>query len=137
MDGRKGKECGVSYTLKVEPRGNYLYITVTGDNSVETVSRYLSEVRALCLQHNCPNVLIVENLTGPSLDTFSIYDLIARKSEETAQVFHRIAYVDLNPLHNSDAMKFAENVAVNRGVPAQVFSTIADAEKWLESQVKA
>jgi hypothetical protein len=40
-----------------------------------------------------------------------------------------IAYVDVNGA--SDLMHFAETVAVNRGLPIAVFSTIADAETWL------
>jgi hypothetical protein len=31
-------------------------------------------------------------------------------------------------------MQFAETVAVNRGLPVVVFSTVADAEKWLLSE---
>jgi hypothetical protein len=31
-------------------------------------------------------------------------------------------------------MKFAETVAVNRGLPVKVFSTVSDAEKWLVEQ---
>jgi len=30
-----------------------------------------------------------------------------------------------------DLMKFAETVAVNRGLPVMVFSSVSDAEKWL------
>jgi hypothetical protein len=42
-----------------------------------------------------------------------------------------IAYVDVNA--EGDLMQFAENVAVNRGFPVAVFSSVADAEKWLLS----
>jgi hypothetical protein len=31
-------------------------------------------------------------------------------------------------------MKFAETVAVNRGLPVTVFSSVNDAEKWLLSK---
>ena len=124
----------MSYTLNVEPRSSYLYITVTGENSYDTVSRYLSDVYALCLRYKCPNVLIVENLVGPSLNTLGIYDLISKKSEQTLQVVGSIAYIDINPEHDKQAMKFAENVAVNRNVTVRVFSSIPAAEEWLLSQ---
>ena len=32
---------------------------------------------------------------------------------------------------NGDAMRFAEDVAVNRGFPVRVFRSVADAERWL------
>ncbi len=31
----------------------------------------------------------------------------------------------------SDLMKFAETVAVNRGLPVKVFASVSDAERWL------
>jgi hypothetical protein len=43
-----------------------------------------------------------------------------------------IAYVDVNAEGN--LMRFAQTVAVNRGLPIAVFPTVADAEKWLLSQ---
>jgi hypothetical protein len=44
--------------------------------------------------------------------------------------------VDINPAHNKNEMAFAENVAVNRGVNVQIFTTIHAAERWLEKQGK-
>jgi hypothetical protein len=58
----------MSYTLNVEPKSSYLYITVTGENSYDNIVRYLSEVRDMCRKYECSNVLVVENLAGPSLD---------------------------------------------------------------------
>jgi hypothetical protein len=40
-----------------------------------------------------------------------------------------IAYVDVNA--QGSLMKFAEDVAVNRGLRVRVFGTVADAERWL------
>ncbi len=120
------------YTLNVEQRSNYLYITVTGDNSYDTVRSYLSEVRSKCLQYDFPNVLIAENLAGPSLDIFSIYELVSRNSEQALPVIGKLAIVDINPAHKLEDMEFAENVAVNRGLTVKAFATIQSAEEWLE-----
>ncbi len=30
-------------------------------------------------------------------------------------------------------MKFAESVALNRGIPVRLFASVADAGKWLEN----
>ena len=57
----------MSYTLNVEQKSGYLCINVRGDNTYDTVQHYLSEIPAICLQYKCPNILIVENLVGPSL----------------------------------------------------------------------
>jgi urocanate hydratase len=44
-------------------------------------------------------------------------------------MYTAFAYVDVNA--DGDLMQFAETAAVNRGVPVAVFSTVADAERWL------
>jgi hypothetical protein len=121
------------YVLNVESKSSYLYITVIGENSYDNVARYLSEVRDMCAKYECPNVLIAENLVGPSLNIGRIYDLVSTASTQTSPVVRKIAYVDINPEHIANAMKFAENVAVNRDVFVRVFSTIHAAEEWLVS----
>lgn len=125
----------MSHVLTLEPKGSYLVVTVTGDNTPEDVAGYLSEVREACLKHQFARVLIVENLRGPSLRTFSIHDIVTRSSQSVWPEIHRIAYVDVNPEHNVGAMRFAETVAVNRGVNVRVFANVADAARWLEDQI--
>jgi len=126
----------MSYSLQFEPRSTYVYITVTGENSVDSKNGYLAEVHAWCLQHKYPNVLIVENLSGPGLGTYNIFELVSRKSTGASQVLGRLAYVDINPEHDPKAMEFAEDVAVNRGIPVRIFATVREAEMWLESQAR-
>jgi hypothetical protein len=122
------------YSLSVEKRSNYLFITVTGDNAINTVRDYLAEVRHLCQQHDTPNVLIVENLEGPSLDIFSMYNVISQGSEQALPVVGKIAYVDINPAHKVEDLEFAEDVAVNRGLIVKVCPTIRAAEEWIEKK---
>jgi hypothetical protein len=126
----------VPYILNFERRGSYLYVAVTGENSPENIIHYLAEVRDLCDRYKCTDVLIAENLEGPGLDKFSIFDIISKVSEQTIKVVTNIAYVDINPAHNKDEMVFAETVAVNRGVNVQIFKTIHAAERWMEKQGK-
>ena len=40
-----------------------------------------------------------------------------------------VAYVDVNAAGH--LMKFAENVAANRGLPVTVFASVSEAETWL------
>ena len=125
----------MSHVLTLEPKGSYLVVTVTGDNTPEDVAEYLSEVREACLKHQFARVLIAENLQGPSLRIFSIHDIVTRSSQSVWPEIHRIAYVDLNPEHSRSGMHFAETVAVNRGVNMRVFSNVTDAAQWLEDRV--
>ena len=43
----------------------------------------------------------------------------------------RVAFVDVNPEHNSVAMHFAETLAVNRGVIVRMFGSVSEADAWL------
>ncbi len=95
------------------------------------MANYLSEVRDKCVEHHCPNVLIEENLRGPSLGTGIIYNVVTEAGDRVWPVVRRIAYVDVNPEHNTEAMQFAKTVAVNRAVNMRLFSRVVDAEKWL------
>ena len=121
----------MSYVLSVENKGAYLHITVTGDNTPENVANYLSEVRDKCVEHQCSSVLIEENLKGPSLDLGIVYTIVTEAANRVWPVVQRIAYVDVNLEHHLESMRFAETVAVNRGVNVRLFSRIVDAEQWL------
>jgi hypothetical protein len=121
----------VAYQLTVEQKEGYLHIRVSGENSPETVRAYLQEVLSVCLQKNCPIVLIEENLWGPGLGVFDIHQIASEGSKRTWPTVRRIAYVDTNKEHSQSNMQFAETVAVNLGVNVKVFPTVKEAEEWL------
>jgi hypothetical protein len=121
----------LSYLLNLNNKGNFLHVKVTGDNTPENVSGYLSDVLKYCLEHNCHDVLIEENLSGPGLEIFEIFNIASHGAKNALFAIRQIAYVDLNPEHSSKSMDFAETVAGNRGLFVKIFSTVHDAEKWL------
>jgi len=124
----------VSYQLTIEQKPAYLHIIVTGDNSRETVMQYMEEVMRECTNRNCGNVLVEERLEGPRLGTFDVFSMVSEGAKRFLGTFHAMAYVDVNG--DSGLMQFAENVAVNRGIPIQIFSNVPDAEKWLLHQTR-
>jgi hypothetical protein len=130
-------EARMSYQLSFERQPGFLHFRVTGDNRRETVAAYFAEVRRTCEQTKCPNVLIEENLAGPSLAMMDVFEVVAKGSERIWPAIERLAYVDVNPEHNAGAMQFAETVAVNRGVPVRFFSSVRDAEEWLLAEIAA
>ena len=75
------------------------------------------------------NVLVEENLSGRRLETWDVYQVASDSSAHARGIFKSVAYVDVNA--GGDLMKFAETVANNRGVPLNVFATVAEAEQWL------
>ncbi|HZV54004.1 MAG TPA: hypothetical protein VFF82_03605 [Rhodocyclaceae bacterium] len=117
------------YELTIIQERTYLHATVRGLNTSENVRHYLEEIIRECAARNCNRVLVEERLEGPRLDTIDVFQIV---SEESGRVIGRLAamaYVDMNA--SGDLMRFAETVAVNRGLPVKVFQSVGDAEKWL------
>jgi hypothetical protein len=118
----------VRYQLTFERKPRYLHATVTGTNTRENVMGYLDEVRRECEASGCTRVLIEERLVGPRMDMVSILEIVTQSGKDAVGLFEAIAYVDVIAQGHT---KFAETVAVNRGLPVAVFGTVADAEQWL------
>jgi len=120
----------MSYKLTITQEPDYLHAIVTGRNTKENVVGYLEELRRECVARGCTQVLIEERLEGPRIGTMDVFNIASEMSARAREFFEAIAYVDVNAVNDRN-MKFAETVAVNRGVRGKVFSSIQDAEKWL------
>ena len=119
----------MSYQLTITEKPSYVHALVTGTNSRENVEDYLRDIMRECAARKCVRVLIEERLEGPRLDTLTVFHIVSEGSRRAQGDFEAIAYVDVNAEGN--LMKFAETVAVNRGLPVMVFSSVAKAEEWL------
>ena len=119
----------MTYKLTIDQKPTYLHAIVTGRNSRENVARYLEEILRECTARSCSRVLIEERLEGPRLGTLDVFEIASEGRSKTQGKLKAIAYIDVNA--EGDLMQFAEDVAVNRGLPMAVFATVADAEKWL------
>jgi urocanate hydratase len=121
----------MSYTLTITQEADYLHALVTGTNSKENVAAYLEELRRECYARNSFRVLIEERLEGPRLRTMEVYQIVSEGGLSQVRI-DAMAYVDVNA--EGDLMKFAETLAVNRGLPVRLFSSVANARKWLSEE---
>lgn len=119
----------MTYQLSIEQKPAYLHATVTGENTKENILGYIAELLEVCRARGCFRVLIEERLDGPRLDICDVFEIASEGSGRASGTMKAIAYVDVHAV--GDMMKFAENVAVNRGLPLAIFPTVAEAEKWL------
>ena len=119
----------MTYKLTITQKPTYLHIVVTGQNSKKTILQYFDEIHRECTARGCFRILIEERLEGPRLGVIDVFQIVSDESSKDRGFFKAIAYIDINA--ESDLMEFAEDVAVNRALPVVVFSTVADAEKWL------
>lgn len=127
----------MNYTFKADLKEGYLHAHVQGDNDPPTVRRYLRDILNACAREDCPNVLIEENLEGTRLGMGDIFDIISEKSGAVRPMVRLAAYVDANVRGSQSNMKFAETVAVNRGIKVRAFATVAEAEAWLRKTLKS
>jgi hypothetical protein len=121
----------MSYQLTLHPKPAYLHAVVTGENTRENVAGYLGDIRRECQARGWRRVLVEERLQGARLGTSDVFAVVMEEAGRAAGLFEAIAYVDVNA--GGDMMKFAENVALGRGIPVRLFSTVAEAGKWLEN----
>ena len=119
----------MSYQLEIERHPTYLHASVTGQNSADAVIQYMSDIRAECEKQSCFCVLIEEKLEGKRLDEMEIFALIGRGSSDALGFFEALAYI--GERQEFEIAKFAETVAVKRGSPIAVFSSLEDAKNWL------
>ena len=123
----------MNFELTLTEKPGYVHAVVTGQNTLENVVMYLKELRAACEARGFTRVLVEENLTGRRLETWDVYQIASEGSKTGSGKFEAIAFVDVNA--HGELMKFAETVANNRGVPLNVFATVADAEAWLRKKI--
>jgi hypothetical protein len=114
--------------------GDALHVNVSGENSPENVREYFEKARALCLEHRVSKVLLEENLSGASIGFMAVFEVVTQEIRAAEGVNLHIAFVDRNRTHNKDAMRFAETVALNRGVNARFFEDLTEARGWLEGR---
>ncbi len=119
----------MSYKMTVEQKPHYLHVVVTGVNTVENVMRYMEGVMRECAARGCRRVLIEERLEGARLGMIEVFGMVSKGCAHFQRTLEVMAYVDINA--RGDVMRFAEDVAVNRGFPVKVFPTVAAAEQWL------
>ena len=122
----------MSYEMTLADKPGYLHATVTGQNTLENVVMYMKGLHKECVARGVNRLLIEEKLIGPRLQTWDVYEIAAQGSAQGAGWFSALAYVDVHA--SGELMKFAETVAVNRGIPIRVFASVADAEAWLNQK---
>ena len=119
----------MTYHLTLVPHPGYLHAAVTGDHSAENAARFLREVREACSRQGVSAVLLEVKFSGPSLATGSIFSVISQGSAE-GKTLRKIAYVDVSD-RDPAKIKFAETVALNRGVNVRLFASVEEAGQWL------
>jgi hypothetical protein len=123
----------VGYQVHATRVAGYLHATITGANTSKNIRAYMGEVLEECRASGTRYLLVEERLTGPRLRTIDVYEVVVAGAEDARGRLAAVAYVDVNAVDGS-MMKFAESVAVSRGVPVKIFSTVPAAKEWIAAR---
>jgi hypothetical protein len=123
----------MTYKLTIIQKPTYLHFIVTGTNNEENVVRCFEDIHRECTARNCSRILVEKRLSGSCLEVLDVFSIAREASIRGKGLYKAIAYVDLNAPENS-LLKFAEDIASTRSFPLVVFTTVAEAKKWLMNE---
>lgn len=119
----------IPYHVELEEGAGYLHANATGMRNPENALRFLAEAYEACVKQGHDKLLLEMNLTGPSLDSGSIFRVISERSGDGTKL-RKIAYVDTS-FTRPEKPQFAATVAMNRGVNVRLFGDLAAAQRWI------
>ena len=121
--------------LALQPRDGYLRFEVTGMRIRGEFAREMlgvwQRVADECQAGGFSKALGISNVSGP-VPLVELFEVGERTPQILARAgCRRVAYVVLGDKEALDALKFGEDVAVNRGQIAKVFADESTAIAWL------
>ena len=120
----------MEYQLTIVERSAWLHARATGANEPKNLLRFLRDAYAACIERDRTALLLETRFSGPSLATSTIFGVVTERSTDGARL-RKVAYVNGNDDSSPEKAKFAETVAINRGVNVRLFHDVAAAEGWL------
>jgi hypothetical protein len=123
----------IEYQVTIEKRATYLHARVVGQRTPENMLAFLRQVHEACVRSKRMDVLLEIQMSGPSLDPFSIFRVVSSRAEDGAKL-GKIAYVE-SSMGDKAKAKMAESTAANRSVNVRLFDDVAGAVRWLEGEI--
>ncbi len=120
-------------TVDIEQKDQFLLAVVKGENSLVNAAACFNEIYGACIFYRCSNVLIKSYLSGASLDSIEMFDLIKKNYVKANSIGMRIAFVDMVTDHDENGLKFGENLALISGMHIRVFKELNEPQmiEWL------
>ncbi len=122
-----------TWSVDIDQKLNYLHAVVNGESSLSNANACFNEIFGACVFYRCSNVLIESHLTGSSLDSMEMFDLVKKNHVKANSIGMRIAIVDMVTDHDEKGLKFGENLAIISGMNIRLFNNFnePDMVAWL------
>jgi hypothetical protein len=120
-------------TVDIEQKENYLHAVISGENSLANANASFNEIYGACIFYRCSKVLIESHLSGASLDSIDMFDLVKKNYVKANSIGMRMAIVDMVTSHDVRGLKFGENLALISGMNIRLFKELNEQEmvSWL------
>jgi hypothetical protein len=115
--------------LKITPEGSYIYCDYTGEFSVDMGMECIDALVEACVKHECYKAILDCSHMSGEMGIFQRFQVI-QHAEVTRDIALKTAILARDEQVLPD--KFAETVAINRGINLRVFTDIDAAKRWLE-----
>lgn len=117
----------VPYTIKLEDRGEYIYVLVGGDKLTPEISAsYWREIAGACFETNKNRIMIEKDFA----ETVSAAEMVMM-GEYLGKLLpnYKIAFIDRHG--NQNINELGKKIARNREVKMQLFNDTEEARQWL------
>jgi hypothetical protein len=115
------------YRIEITPHGSGLRAYVVGESDLEGTRGYWREIAKAARERGADSLLLVDELTGRSLDESDWLDVVTSLQGEDLHKL-RIAHVKPQGLQQ---VEFCEIFARDAGIEARVFENETLADIWL------
>jgi hypothetical protein len=115
------------YKIKMEDRGEYLYVLVGGGKlTPEIAGEYWREIAGACFEQGKSKIMIEKDFA----ETVSPAEMLQMGTYlGTILATKKIAFIDRHG--NEDINELGKKIARNRNVKMQTFRNVKEAESWL------
>ncbi|MDH4283721.1 MAG: hypothetical protein OEV35_00225 [Gallionellaceae bacterium] len=122
----------MNYDVSIEVKDTYLYVVVSGEESLDSVISIWKKIAETCRQTNIQNIVCHGFLEGPG-PVNQIYEFGKMFNELGIPAGARIALVCQE--HELRKIEFAEYiVAKHAPVSPRIFRRLKEAEEWVQCQ---
>ncbi len=125
-------ESNNDFKLTYNIKDDCLYVFVSGpEDNLRVSKKFWSQIHAKAVKTGVTKILVEEDFPNQVsvMEMFETGEFIAQIFDLTT----KIAHVDKS-LSDIDLNKFAEDVAVSRGLLGQIFNNREDAVEWLHKK---
>lgn len=119
----------MSYTIEIDEKENLIYLTLKGLISLKAGIASRKELAQFVKKTGIKKVIVDQSEGRVDVTISELFEFHSSHNEVLPNQIKIAIIVSKEEI--ADNMKFAENVAINRGIDIKVFTSVNEGIKWL------